>query len=265
MLGYFLATFIGLSLGLLGGGGSILTVPILVYVLHMEPKQSIALSLAIVGVTSLFGAFSHYKNNNVDFKIAAIFSPMAMIGTFLGAKLSQFLSGQAQLLLFAVVMILASFFMLRGRKSVEEKDNSDIKKFNYFLIVLEGLILGIVTGLVGVGGGFLIVPALLLLCGISMKKSVGTSLLIISLNSFSGFSGYIGLVDIPWAFLLKFTFSSVIGIFIGSNLVQFISQTALKKIFAVFLIVMGVFIFYKNKDTFVTIRNTAVFQTKVYT
>lgn len=252
ILGYILATLIGLSLGLLGGGGSILTVPILVYVLKMDPKISIALSLAIVGTTSLFGVFGHYKNENVDLRIASVFAPVAMGGTFLGAKLSQFVSGQIQLLMFAIIMIVASFFMLKGRKENKDEDDCiDKKKLNYLLIGLEGLVVGVVTGLVGVGGGFLIVPALVLLGGVSMKKAVGTSLLIISLKSFAGFFGYIGIVEIPWMFLSKFTFFSIIGIFVGSYLVRFVSQSSLKKVFAIFLIIMGFFILYKNKNTFI--------------
>ena len=257
MLGYFLASLIGLSLGLLGGGGSILTVPILVYVLKMDPKVSIALSLAIVGTTSLFGVIRHYKNNNVNFKIALIFAPVAMIGTFMGAKISQMISGQTQLILFAVIMLLASIFILKGRKDTDKKE----VKLNYILISVVAVAVGILTGVVGVGGGFLIVPALVLLAGASMKESVGTSLFIISLNSFSGFSGYIGLVEIPWIFLLKFTSFSVVGIFIGASLVKFISQNSLKKAFAVFLIIMGFFILYKNRETFLA-YNTVVFNLK---
>lgn len=248
MLGYAFATLIGLSLGLLGGGGSILTVPILVYLLGMDPKLSIALSLAIVGATSLLGVYGHYKKGNVNFKIAAIFGPVAMGGTFLGAKISAYMSGQLQLIIFAVIMLVASIFMLKGRKEeVEEKE----VELNYALIVAEGLVVGIITGIVGVGGGFLIVPALVLLAGQSMKKAVGTSLLIISLKSFSGFVGYLGQVEIPWMFLLQFTAFSGIGIFIGSALVQYVSQKALKKAFAVFLIFMGIFILYKNRETLI--------------
>jgi uncharacterized membrane protein YfcA len=252
ILGYTLATLIGFSLGLMGGGGSILTVPILVYVLKMDPKTSIALSLAIVGFTSLFGVICHYRNKNIDLRIASIFAPFAMIGSFFGAKLSQLFSGQTQLLMFAVIMILASFFMFRGRKKNQKEQPDDQGKLNYILFALEGTIVGIVSGLVGVGGGFLIVPALVLLGGISMKKAVGTSLFIIALNSFSGFVGYIGILEIPWTFLTKFTFFSVVGIFIGTSLVKFVSQAALKKAFAIFLIFMGMFILYKNKETFIT-------------
>lgn len=250
MIGYFLGMLIGLSLGLMGGGGSILTVPILVYALGMDPKLSIALSLAIVGVTSLFGVYGHYKNKNVDLKVAAVFAPFAMSGTFVGAKLSQFLSGQTQLIFFAVIMLLASIFMLRGNKKAEAKESEEVK-FNIPLIAVEGIIVGIVTGLVGVGGGFLIVPALVLLANVPMKKAVGTSLLIISLKSFAGFVGYIGIVEIPWVFLAQFTFFSTVGIFIGAYFVKYVSQNALKKGFAVFLIIMGIFILYKNRSTLI--------------
>lgn len=251
MLGYFLAALTGLSLGLLGGGGSILTVPILVYILHLDAKLSIALSLGIVGITSLVGIYNHYRNENVDFKIAAIFAPIAMGGTFLSAKLSQFVSGQIQLILFAIIMLLASSLMLKnGKKPNNEETESKEARLNYSLIIIGALLVGLLTGLVGVGGGFIIVPSLVLLAGISMKKAVGTSLLIISLNSFTGFAGYIGIVEIPWIFFAKFTLFSTIGILIGSSLVKFISQKRLKKAFAFFLIFMGIFILYKNKELF---------------
>ncbi len=252
MIGYLLATTIGLSLGLLGGGGSILTVPILVYVMKMDPKISIALSLAIVGMTSLVGVYGHYRKQNISFKVAFAFGPFAMLGTFISSRyISGFFTGSGQLILFACIMLLASVLMIRGRKDTEE----DLEKQNHLnipLIALQGIVVGMVTGLVGVGGGFLIVPALVLLSGLSMKKSVGTSLLIISVNSFSGFAGYLGLVEIPWAFLFKFTAFSAVGIFIGISLVRFVSQAALKKVFGVFLIFMGIFILYKNKDKLVS-------------
>lgn len=242
-MGYLLATFIGLSLGLLGGGGSILTVPILVYVMKMDTKLSIALSLAIVGVTSLIGVITHAKNKNVDFKVASVFGPIAMLGTFAGSKLSQLISGEIQLILFAVIMLLASIFMIKGPTKVEAAPS---EKLNIPLIIIQALVVGIITGLIGVGGGFLIVPSLVLLAGISMKRAIGTSLLIIALNSFSGFIGYMGMVEIPWNFLLKFSAFSVLGIIIGSSLVKYVPQEKLKKIFAIFLIFMGSFIIYKN-------------------
>jgi uncharacterized membrane protein YfcA len=249
MLGYALATLIGLSLGVMGGGGSILTVPILVYVLGMDAKLSIALSLAIVGTTSLVGVFNHFRAGNVNLKVAAIFGPVAMVGTFLGAKISRLMSGEAQLILFAIIMLMASYFMIKGRKETEADEN---KKLNIPLLCGQAVVVGIITGLVGVGGGFMIVPALVLLTGLSMKVAVGTSLFIIALNSFSGFAGYLGMFDIDWAFLAKFSGASIVGILIGSQLVQFISQRMLKKSFGVFLIFMGAFILYKNSHVFVS-------------
>ena len=246
MIGYAFALLIGGSLGLMGGGGSILTVPVLVYALGMEAKESIALSLAIVGATSLIGSASHFKAGNINVKVALIFGPVAMAGTFLGAKLSVFLSGATQLIIFAIVMLIAALFMFKGKKEVEEQ-NKD-KPLNYPLIIAEGMFVGILTGIVGVGGGFMIVPALVLLAHIPMKEAIGTSLLIISLKSFAGFLGYLDKVTVDWAFLGQFTIFTAIGILLGSYFVKYISQQKLKKMFAIFLVVMGVFILYKNKE-----------------
>ena len=227
VLGYLLAVFIGISLGLLGGGGSILTVPILVYAMDMDPKLAIALSLAIVGTTSLIGVWRHKTAGNVAFKKAFVFAGSAMLGTFLGAKASVFFTGEFQLGLFAVIMLLASFFMLRPVKMNETGQKKDVQKWAPLLISAFGV--GILTGLVGVGGGFLIVPALVFLGGVNMKKAVGTSLL-----------------EIPWGFLLKFTSFSILGVVIGSYAVKFVSQEKLKVAFGVFLILMGAFIIYQN-------------------
>ncbi|EQC47807.1 sulfite exporter TauE/SafE [Bacteriovorax sp. BSW11_IV] len=251
-IGYFLALFIGISLGLLGGGGSILTVPILVYVLEMPAKSSIALSLVIVGVTALISALGHARKKNVNFKIAFIFAPMAMLGAFLGARLSKLMDGSTQLILFAIIMLLAAIFMFKGQKTNEKEDENETKEIKKTLILIQAFIVGIITGIVGVGGGFLIVPALVLLTGVSMKVAVGTSLLIIAFNSFSGFVGYIGTIEIPWMFLSIFTTVTVIGSLIGGHLSSYISSAKLKKVFAVFLIIMGFFILYKNKDKLVS-------------
>jgi len=245
IIGYLLATLIGFSLGIMGGGGSILTVPILVYVLKMDPKESIALSLAIVGITSLVGVFNHFRAGNIKLKVAALFAPFAMIGTFLGAKISKFMTAEVQLILFAIIMLLASVLMIKGRKETEAEE----KEIKIFFLAIQAIVVGIVTGLVGVGGGFLIVPALVLLTGLDMKKAVGTSLFIIALNSFSGFAGYLEMIQVDWAFLLKFSGASVVGILIGSQLVSYIPQRTLKKSFGVFLIFMGIFILYKNSAT----------------
>lgn len=246
ILGYALALLIGGSLGLMGGGGSILTVPVLVYALGMGAKESIALSLAIVGSTSLIGSISHFKAGNINVRVALIFGPVAMAGTFLGAKLSVYLSGATQLIIFAIVMLVASYFMFKGKKQLEGEDQTD-KPLNYTLIIAEGIFVGILTGIVGVGGGFMIVPALVLLAHIPMKEAIGTSLIIIALKSFAGFVGYMGTITVDWAFLGQFCIFTIIGILAGSHFVKYISQEKLKKMFAVFLVIMGIFILYKNK------------------
>lgn len=252
ILGYLSAILIGLFLGLLGGGGSILTVPIFVYLIGLQPKIAIALSLAVVGAVSLIGVFKHWKLGNVNFKIVALFAPFAMAGTFLGAKLSQFVSGSFQLILFAVVMLIAAIFMFKKTKGAENikatKQKTSYSKKDILFIAAEGVLVGVLTGLVGVGGGFLIVPALVLLTKIPMKEAIGSSLLIISLKSFAGFYGYLGQVSIDWNFLLIFIAIASVGIIIGTYLIRFISQTQLKKVFAIFLIIMGVFILYKNRQ-----------------
>lgn len=254
ILGYLSAILIGLFLGLLGGGGSIMTVPIFVYLIGLPTKLAIALSLALVGSVSLIGVFKHWKLGNVNFKIVALFAPFAMVGTFIGAKLSQFVSGSFQLILFAVVMLIAAVFMFKKTKTntSSQKQKQFYSKKDILFIALEGIFVGILTGLVGVGGGFLIVPALVLLTKIPMKEAIGSSLLIISLKSFAGFYGYLGQVQIDWSFLLTFISIASVGIIIGTSLIRFVSQAQLKKIFAVFLIIMGIFILYKNKEKLIT-------------
>jgi len=258
ILGLALAGLIGLSLGLLGGGGSILTVPILVYVLGFEAKEAIALSLAVVGATSLFGVFGHWRAGNVNVRVALVFGSVAMVGTYLGARLAVFFTGSAQLALFAVVMLVAAVFMYRGRTpgGVSEADAEETVAeaiarrsrdgYRFPLIAAEGITVGVLTGLVGVGGGFMIVPALVLLAGIPMKEAVGTSLVVIALKSAAGFYGYLDQVEVPWGFLTVFTSVAVAGILLGAHLVRYVPQAALRRAFAVFLVIMGAFILYQN-------------------
>lgn len=250
ILGLGLAGLVGLSLGLLGGGGSILTVPILVYVLGFGAKEAIALSLAVVGATSLIGVWGHWRAGNVNVRVAVVFGVVAMVGTYLGARLSVFFTGSAQLGLFAVVMLVAAVFMFRGRPAgevasavVEPEVDAPLR---LPLIAAEGISVGVLTGLVGVGGGFMIVPALVLLAGLPMKEAVGTSLLVIALKSGAGFYGYLGQVEVPWGFLAGFTTAASAGILVGSGLVRLVSQAVLRRAFAVFLVIMGVLILYRN-------------------
>jgi uncharacterized protein len=254
LLGIVLGALIGLSLGLLGGGGSILTVPIFAYVLGFEAKQAIAMSLAVVAAVSLLGAWGHWRAGNVNLRVALIFGSVAMVGTYLGARLAVYFSGAAQLSLFAVVMLIAAAFMFRGPGPHRAPGDvptpgeaGAVAHLPLTLIVVEGLAVGALTGLVGVGGGFLIVPALVLLGKVPMKQAVGTSLLVIAMKSAAGFVGYMGQVEVPWAFMAAFTAVAMAGILAGTYLVQFVSQGALKRAFAVFLVVMGTFILYQNR------------------
>lgn len=250
LLGLALGLLVGASLGLLGGGGSILTVPIFVYALGFGAREAIAMSLAVVGVASLFGAAGHWRAGNVNLRVALVFGAVAMLGTYLGARLAVFFSGAAQLALFAVVMLVAAAFMFRGRAPaprVEDDAAPAAAGMPFGLIALEGIAVGVLTGLVGVGGGFLIVPALVLLGRLPMKQAVGTSLVVIALKSAAGFYGYLGQVEVPWAFLGMFTAVTVTGILVGTSLVRFVPQDALRRAFAVFLVAMGGFILYQNR------------------
>ncbi len=250
LLGVLLGLPVGLSLGLLGGGGSILTVPIFVYALGFGAREAIAMSLAVVGVTSLFGAAGHWRAGNVNLRVALVFGAVAMLGTYLGARLAVFFSGAAQLALFAVVMLVAAVFMFRGRAPaprVEDDAAPTAAGMRFGLVALEGIAVGVLTGLVGVGGGFLIVPALVLLGRLPMKEAVGTSLVVIALKSAAGFYGYLGQVEVSWGFMGMFTAVTVTGILVGTSLVRFVPQEALRRAFAVFLVVMGGFILYQNR------------------
>ncbi|WP_430467662.1 sulfite exporter TauE/SafE family protein [Winogradskyella ouciana] len=260
ILGYFGALVVGLVLGLIGGGGSILTVPILVYLIGLNPIVATAYSLFVVGVTSIIGAFQNFKKGLVDVKTAVIFAVPAFIAVYLTRRyLVQMIPEEVLsigdfvvtnsifiMVLFAVIMLLASFSMIRNKRKELTDTVNDTQSFNYPLIAAEGLVVGILTGLVGAGGGFLIIPALVLLAKLPMKKAVGTSLLIIAVKSLIGFLGDIPNIDIDWNFLLLFTAISIIGIVLGVYLSKFISGKKLKKGFGYFTLIMAIYIIYKE-------------------
>ena len=240
----------GLTLGLLGGGGSTLAVPILKYVVGFGAKEAIASSLAVVGMTSLSGAAEHWRKGNVRLQAVLLFGLPATAGAYVGAKyLADFFSGTAQLLLFGTVMLVTALFMFRENGTDEDQDEpGKIPKVKTaFPLLALGAAVGVLTGLVGVGGGFLVVPALVLLAGMPMKAAVGTSLLVISMNSASGFVGYLGKVNIPWGLVALFIALAIVGSFAGTYLTHFVPQDALRRIFAAFLVVMALFILYQNK------------------
>ena len=251
LLGLLLAVVMGLALGLLGGGGSILAVPILVYALGFGAREAVAASLLVVGTTSLVSAAEHWRQGRVMLRVALVFGPIAAAGAYLGARLAGLLSGAVQLSLFAVVMLAAAFFMLRNGEPEEDGKETPAKGPVRRLLprfAVPGMGVGLLTGLVGVGGGFLIVPALVLLGEVTMQAAVGTSLLVIAMNSFAGFAGYLGETEIRWGTLALFTALAVAGSFAGAYLARFVPQHALKRGFALLLVVMALFIFYENRQ-----------------
>ena len=251
--GHLLALLIGLSLGLIGGSGSILAVPILVYVLGLNAKEAIAMSLAIVGIVSLIGVIPHWKLGNVNFQTAISFTPPAMLGAFIGARLAAlpFITDTIQLVCFAVIMLVASYFMIR--KPAEKSDRVKLSvaqkhqpRYSWVAIILEGLGVGIVTGFVGVGGGFAIIPALVLLGKIPMKEAIGTSLLIITFKSATGFIGYLNQVAIDSNLMLTFTTVAVLGVIWGAYFSGKIQEAKLQQAFGYFLIAVAMFILIKR-------------------
>jgi hypothetical protein len=254
--GLLLAGGVGLSLGLLGGGGSILAVPIFVYVLGYGAKEAIAMSLAVVGFTSLAAAAGHWRAGNVDVRVAAVFGPVAMAGAFAGARLAAFVSGAFQLSLFAAVMLVSAVFMLRG-SSPSLAAAPQPGPMPLGLIVVEALLVGMLTGLVGGGGGFLVVPALALLGKVPIRVAIGTSLLVTALNSAAGFAGYLGQVELPWLFMATFAAVAIAGAVGGSWLVRFVPQRALRRSFAALLVVMGTLILYQNRAALLPGQATA--------
>ena len=247
VLAWLGAMAIGVSLGLLGSGGSILTVPVLVYLIGQDEKLAIAGSLAIVGAIALAGSLPYLKKKQVDWRIVALFGIPGMAGTYMGAWFAIWVSGLVQLALFAVVMLLASWQML---KSVT-LDDSPHEPREVWKIALDGLLVGVLTGLVGVGGGFLIVPALVLLGGLSMHRAVATSLVIIALKSFTGFWKYLDVLDqqgllLDWNVIAIVTALGVVGSFVGSRIAGHVDQHKLRKVFGLFLIVMGIYILLRT-------------------
>lgn len=258
LLGYFGALLIGVVLGLIGGGGSILTVPVLVYLLSVNPVTATAYSLFVVGASSLVGALNNMKKKLVDFRTATVFAIPAFIAVYGTRKYLvpaipehiftlwgfEVTKDIGIMLFFAVIMIVASVSMIKNNRTEELKETE--VKYNYPLIILEGLVVGVLTGIVGAGGGFLIIPALVLLAKLPMKKAVATSLLIIAVKSLIGFIGDVENLEIDWIFLMIFTGLSIIGIFLGGFLNKFIDGKKLKKGFGWFVLVMGVYIIGKE-------------------
>jgi uncharacterized protein len=241
---------IGLSLGLLGGGGSILTVPIFVYVLGFGAKESIAMSLAVVGATSLIGAAVHWRHGHVRIRVALLFGTVAMVGSYAGTRLAASLTGTQQLAIFAVVMLFAATIMLRPRRTDIDRGGGDSSAghssaLSEALTAAQGFVVGSLTGLIGIGGGFLIVPALVW-GGLAMREAVGTSLVAIAMNCGVGFAGYVGQVQIAWVPMALVTAGTVPGIATGTHVMRFVSQDVLRRAFAVLLFGLAAYMMYRS-------------------
>ena len=249
------ALAIGLALGLLGSGGSILTVPVLVYLLGQDEKSAIAGSLLVVGIIATSGGLQNAWRGTVDWRSVLYFGLPGMAGTYGGAWLGGRVSGALQLTVFAVVMLLAAGLMLRPPTSPAADDPTlaarQVVRRSPWKIVGDGVTVGVLTGFVGVGGGFLIVPALVLLSGLSMHLAVGTSLVIIALKSFTGFFKYLQVLDtlglnLDWHTLLLLCAVGVLGSLVGQRLSSRVPQQVLQRVFAIFLLLIGTMIFYQN-------------------
>lgn len=258
LLGYVGALLIGVILGLIGGGGSIITVPVLVYLLYLNPVTATAYSLFVVGTASLVGAIKNMQKGLVDLRTAIVFSIPAFIAVYLTRKyivpaipeeifsIGNFMVTKdiAIMVFFALIMLLASLSMIFDKRDLKEIPTKVV--YNFPLIIIEGAVVGVLTGIVGAGGGFLIIPALVLFAKLPMKKAVATSLLIIAIKSLIGFIGDIENLEIDWSFLLTFSSLAIIGIFIGGYLSNFIEGKKLKKGFGYFVLVMAVYILFKE-------------------
>lgn len=258
IVGYIASLFIGISLGLIGGGGSILTVPVMVYLFGLQPVMATSYSLFVVGSTSLVGALNNLSKGLVNLKAAFLFGTSSIVTVFLTRKFLvpaipktivtigtvAITESLLTMILFAVLMLLASVSMIRDKRVPPKEESSN--SFRLSKLLLYGVSIGLVTGLLGAGGGFLLIPALVFLLKLPMKKAIGTSLMIIALNSLIGFTGDLGHLTIDWAFLVKITLVAIAGIFIGGALGKRLQGEKLKKAFGWFVLVMGLSILLKE-------------------
>ena len=242
-----LATVIGVSLGLLGGGGSILAVPLLVYVAGLPTKEAIATSLLVVGATSAVAVIPHLRARRVRWRTGLVFGLAGMAGAYTGGRLAAYIPGSVLLTAFALMMLATAIAMIRGRRS--NPDRPAPHELPVLRVVVDGVAVGLVTGLVGAGGGFLVVPALALLGGLPMPVAVGTSLVVIAMKSFAGLAGYLSSVSIDWGLATAVTLAAVAGSLLGARLAGRIPAEALRKTFGWFVVAMGVFVLVQQLPT----------------
>lgn len=241
LVALLLSVGIGITLGLLGGGGSILTTPILIYALGMEPKSAIATALLVVCVTSVAGLVQHARAGNVHWRTGLFFGAAGMAGAYLGGRAAGWIPANILMGLFTVLMVVTSIAMLRGRPEVAPRAGEAAWK-----IVVNGAAVGAVTGLVGAGGGFVVVPALVLLGGLPMQTAIGTSLLVIAMNTLAGFAGHFGHVHVDYGIAMMVSAAAVVGSLLGSRLGTRIRPDTLRRGFGVFVLLMASFVLYQQ-------------------
>lgn len=265
IIGHLLTVGIGVTLGLLGGGGSVLALPVLVYLLGIPTKTAIAMTLIMVGTVSLLGVIPHWRRQNLDLRAAMIFGSTTMLGAFWGARLAHlpWITAKFQTTLFAVAMFVAAGILIYRTFQADRKNaraarlaefdqlspgpyTPPICQYCWLWLLTEGLGVGLLTGLVGVGGGFAIVPALVILGKIPMRRAVGTSLLIISANSWAGVAGYLGTVTLDWPLTISLTVAAGLGTILGSYLMPRVSVGLLQKGFGYFLMAVATFVLIQN-------------------
>jgi uncharacterized membrane protein YfcA len=258
IFGLALALVVGLVLGLLGGGGSILAVPTFLYVFHVEPKPAIAMSLVVVGMSALVGFLTHWRQGTVNVRIAALFGALAMVGAFAGARVAAYVPASVQLSLFTVFALTAAVMMLRDSLRTSRVGTSAATpqhdatrpsptslRFSAMLGV-QAVAVGVLTALIGAGGGFLIVPSLVLVANVPVKEAVGSSLLIIAMNATSGVAGYLGQVPFDWRLVAWFTAVAALGAIVGTRVMRKLPAARIKQAFAIMILVLGTYLVIRN-------------------
>ncbi|HEY0241106.1 MAG TPA: sulfite exporter TauE/SafE family protein [Gemmatimonadaceae bacterium] len=251
VLGAALAAVVGFVLGLLGGGGSVLTVPILIYALHIPVKPAIAMSLCVVGLVAFIGFLSHARQGTVATRVALVFGPFAVASAYVGARVARHIPEDVQLVMFALFGLVGSAMMFRG--AMQMKSTPEPAEYEFHVdsknlprIAIDATGIGLLTGLIGVGGGFLIVPALVFVTKLPMRLAIGTSLLVITMNALAGFAGYVGHVPIDWHLVGWFTVLAAIGSIIGTLVSKRVPQRRLKEVFGVLLIGVSLYVLYRR-------------------
>jgi uncharacterized membrane protein YfcA len=243
LLAFALSLMIGVVLGMLGGGGAILMLPMLVYAIGVDPRTAIAMSLFVIGATSLFGLGMHARTGAVRWKPGAMFGAAAMVGAFAGGRLAHFVPTTVLLILFALVMVTSAIAMMRQKTTLP---HAAARPARMGRMLGLGAAVGLLSGLVGAGGGFLIVPSLVLLGGLSMRESVATSLFVIAMQSLAGFAGHVNHVSLDWTLALGITAAAGAGSLLGARVGRLVSPSRLRRAFAWLVVAMALFTFAKQ-------------------